>query len=323
MKPMDWLRRRPEGFWVAVIILVVLAVGAVLTWVYWDWLRAGETGSTTIRNIGFIIGAVIAMVLAVWRSRVAGRQAATSQHQAQIALQQAVTAERGLLNERYQKGAEMLGSNVLTVRLGGIHALLNLAGEHTGQYHVQIMRLFCSFVRDLPPFQITRDDAEAVMDAIGARSKRHLRLERGAKYWLNLRGADLIRASLEGANLSSEDLPAEGVDVWPNRTHTDLSEAKLVEANLESASLKNADLSGTDLTGTNLSGVDLTGTNLSGTKFSFNGEYLAMGLTQSQLDEAQAVPDNPPHLEGVVDAKTGKPLVWRGGPLKDDGDGNR
>ena len=33
MKPMDWLRRRPEGFWVTVIILAVLAVGAVLTWV--------------------------------------------------------------------------------------------------------------------------------------------------------------------------------------------------------------------------------------------------------------------------------------------------
>ena len=39
MNPITWLRRRPEGFWVAVIILAVLAVGAVLTLVYWDWLR--------------------------------------------------------------------------------------------------------------------------------------------------------------------------------------------------------------------------------------------------------------------------------------------
>ncbi len=308
MKPMDWLRRRPDGFWVTVVILAALVAGAVLAIVaiqrpgFRNWLIADESGSTTIRNIGLLIAAAIAMVLAVWRSRVAGRQAAT--------------AERGLLNERYQKGAEMLGSDVLTVRLGGIHALLNLAGEHTGQYHVQIMRLFCSFVRDLPPFEITREDAEAVMDAIGARSKRHLRLERGAKYWLNLRGADLIRASLEGANLSSEDLPVEGEDVWPNRTYTDLSGAHFFDANLESANLKNADLSGTDLSSANLSGVDLTGTNLSGAKFSYSGENPARGLTQSQLDNAWPQIDDPPNLEGVVDAETDKPLVWNWGSMK-------
>ena len=303
MNPADWLSRRgPEGFWVAVIILVVLAVGAGLTWVYWDWLRAGESGSSTIRNVGFIIGAVIAMVLAVWRSRVAGRQAATSEH--------------GLLNDRFQKGAEMLGSEVLAVRIGGIYGLRHLAREHPQQYHVQVMRLFCSFVRNPSWSEILNEDAAAVMDAIGDRRERHLRLERDAEYWLNLSGANLRNANLQGANLSSSDLPTVKDDVWPNRTFTDLSGAHFFDANLESANLKNADLSGTDLTGTNLSGVDLTGTNLSGTKFSFNGEYLAMGLAQSQLDDAQADPDNPPNLEGVVDAETGKPLVWNWGSIK-------
>ena len=309
MGPTAWFRRRPEGFWVAVGILIVLAVGAVLSWMFWDWLRDGESGSSTVRNVGLPVGAIIAMVLAVWRSRVAGRQAAT--------------AERGLLNDRFQKGAEMLGSAVLAVRIGGIYGLTHLAREHPQQYHVQVMRLFCSFARDRSPSGILNEDAKAVMDAIGARRERHLRLERDAEYWLNLSRAQLQNANLQGANLSSSDLPAVQDDVWPNRTFTDLSGAHFYDANLESAILKNADLSGADFMAANVSGAYLTNANLSGAKFSFNGEHLAMGLAQSQLDEAQADPDNPPHLEGVVDAETGKPLVWRGRPLKDDADGDR
>ena len=37
---------------------------------------------------------------------------------------------------------------------------------------------------------------------------------------------------------------------------------------------------------------------------------------QYQLDAARADPDNPPKLDGVLDAETGKPLVWRGGPVE-------
>ena len=52
-----------------------------------------------------------------------------------------------MLNERYQQGAEMLGSDVLAVRLGGIYALQRLAGEHPQQSHIQIMQAFCAFIR--------------------------------------------------------------------------------------------------------------------------------------------------------------------------------
>ena len=59
--------------------------------------------------------------------------------------------EQSLLNERYQKSADMLGSNVLAVRMGGIYALQQLAHDHAGTYHLQIMNLFCAFVRRPPP----------------------------------------------------------------------------------------------------------------------------------------------------------------------------
>ena len=62
-----------------------------------------------------------------------------------MAERQADTARLSLLNERYLKGAEMLGSEVLSVRLGGIYALQRLAEEHPGHYHLQVMNLFCAF----------------------------------------------------------------------------------------------------------------------------------------------------------------------------------
>ena len=52
---------------------------------------------------------LIALPLALWRGHVAE--------------QQANAAQQSLRNERYQKGAEMLGSEVLSVRLGGIYGL--------------------------------------------------------------------------------------------------------------------------------------------------------------------------------------------------------
>ena len=53
-----------------------------------------------------------------------------------------------------------------------------------------------------------------------------------------------------------------------------------------------------------LSETNLTGTQLAGVK----------SLTQRQLDQACANPENPPKLSGLRDAETGEPLEWRGKP---------
>ena len=42
----------------------------------------------------------------------------------------------------------MLGSEQLSVRLGGIYALARLAREDPGDYHTQIMSLLCAFIRN-------------------------------------------------------------------------------------------------------------------------------------------------------------------------------
>lgn len=331
---------------------------------FWDWLQteqingnavAKESGSTTVRNIGFIVAGLIALPFAFWRSSVAQRQADT--------------AQQNLLNERYQQGAEMLGSDVLAVRLGGIYALECLAAEHPEQYHIQIMQLLCSFVC-YPTIEKARDsesenladkisglrgDVLAVVTAISACHATQLDLEGDAAFQLNLAGAnlsgarlndvDLSGARLWGADLSDARLPnaslsgtsLNGANLSGARLgrtnlssarlsnanlsgarlyNSNLSGARLTAANLSSARLRLADLSGAMLWRANLSGANLAGANLSSARFfSHEGRYQAIGLTQAQLDESLADPSSPPKLHGVVDAETGKPLVWRGKSL--------
>ena len=207
----DWkgmLRRLPwrhEFLWIASIV-IVLALGIILPWRFWEELRGDgqDSLSTTIRNVGLVVGGVVAILLALWRSRVAERQAAASQQQSEAAQRQTEIARQGLLNERYQRASEMLGSETLPVRLGGIYALQRLAQEHLDQFHIQVMQLFCAFARnptgseekrgprygvryeeeprDIP---ILREDLQAVLSAIGGRSEEGVALEQKSSFTLD------------------------------------------------------------------------------------------------------------------------------------------
>ena len=329
-------------------------IGLVLSWLYWSDLHGvNDARSTTIRNLGLVIGGTMAMVLAIWRSIVAERQAET--------------AQGSLHNERYQKGAEMLGSVVLAVRLGGIYALQRLAQERD-EYHVPIMRLFCAFVsnptetrahkttatnggdgRSKPP----RPDIAAIIEAIATREVERVELEQSDGYCLDFRNADLggldlfrignvdlSRSRLSGAHLSHIRLPPETNLSWVreaygaklsrarlnrvnfeycNFSEADLSKSLLIGANLQCADLRKANLSNATLATADLSGTEFRDANLSGTKFSVDDHPPARGLTQQQLDAACADADNLPDLEGVIDHITRRPLVWRGKSLADEG----
>ena len=71
--------------------IAVSVVGFILLYVGWEWLRSEsqESRGTTIRNAFLIIGGLVAVLLAIWRSRV-------SEKQTQIATEQAKTALKTL-----------------------------------------------------------------------------------------------------------------------------------------------------------------------------------------------------------------------------------
>ena len=326
MRTKMWVHvRNNAGWYMAGLIVVLLVVTGFLVWRFWDWLRMGEggyeSGTATVRNLGLLVTAIIALPLGIWRSFVAHRQSQT--------------AQQGLLNERYQKGAEMLGNEFLPIRLGGIHVLASLAAEYPYQYHVQIMRLFCAFVR-FPTHKATRaaesieghdltedalfaagydqasiemgedpsarvsEDAQVIMDWMCKRSKEQIELEQESSFVVDLR-----HANLRGANLTSINLGSAGLN------DTDLSNAVLCEADLSNAKLYETKMGGANLANTNLSGAKLY-------RSSDEPMRRAEGLSQDQLDQACADPNHPPKLEGVLfDDKTDEPLEWRGKPLGD------
>ncbi len=321
----SWLRSFWRGIGVEIIVVAVLFIVGGLSWLAWcywwdwacrEWLVMGsncrESGSTTLRNLGLVVGGLLAIGFGIWRGVVADRQAKASQDQAK-------TSQRGLLNERYQKGAEMLGSEVLAVRLGGIYALQRLAEDEPEEYHVQIMRLLSSFVRNpteevnglskrlvtasQPIIRTVREDVQAALTAIRSYSNYSglgIALEKKKHFRLNLAGANMNGATLMGANLIDAEL--DNTDL----TKANLSVTNLTNAVLFKTNLTEADLSYTNLTKTELAMANLTSAILCKSK----------GLTQEQLDQACADPDNPPKLEGLCDAETGLPLEWRGKPCR-------
>ena len=272
---------------------------------------SGESGSTILRNLGLVYGGLIAIWLAYWRGVVADRQAEASNRQAQSSLEHAKVAQgqadisqRSLLNERYQRGAEMLGSPDLAVRLGGIYALEQLAEDEPELYHVPIVRLLSTFARvpnkneakrisDVEGGgqlvnKLPREDVHEAVRAIGNRSATDIEREIKGPFAINLAGVNLGLASLSGANLSRVIL--YGVN---------LTKASVGLANLTDAILEGANLRDTILTDTNLSGAKLS---------------RVKNLTQDQLDKACADPANPPNLVDAKDVRSGEPLVWNERP---------
>ena len=190
-----------------------------------------------------------------------------------------------------------------------------------------------------------RQDIEAIILAIGSRAKSRIELERKEDFRLDLRGTvlpgvqfldlDLSKAMLHHselpcanfANTNLADAIFDYSDLRGARFHdVKLRGTRFFSANLEGASFENMDLSrvnfdnvhlsdailaSADLSGANLEEAKLTGANVSGAEFSVGGPQTVKGLTQAQLDQAYADPNDPSNLTGVLDTETGEPLVWR------------
>ena len=139
-----------------------------------------------------------------------------------------------------------------------------------------------------------------------------------------LESADLSRSSWDGGTLKGTQMSSADL------SQASIRETSLVDANLSSANLSDVIFQAVDLSNANLQNAELSGASFSliksrggNTGFTRSGAkqfgvspagYIVgvSGLTQAQIDQAWADPENPPQLEEVRDESTGQPLVWRG-----------
>lgn len=339
-----------RGVFLIGIVVLGSAVALRWDWVstdFWEWVRSApsgdESGSTTIRNIGLVAGGIVALMLALWRSW--------------IAQTEANTARKDLVHQRYRRGAEMLADDRVMVRLSGISSLERLARQDPEIIHIEVVQLFCAYLRRFePPDDHSADkyftnmvegrwfeEIAAIMQAVGRREVRQRALEREENLKLNLVGvnfghglhfpeytdlscavlndANMSQVTLENANLS--DVLASGTKIGGAQLRgSKLTRAECVASDFYNADLRDVDFSDAHLFGAILRSARVSGANFAGCRLdgadvsgAFFGAFLdtdtpARGLTQQQLDKARAEPEEPPLLDGVVDAVTGFPLVW-------------
>ncbi|WP_166791037.1 pentapeptide repeat-containing protein [Cryobacterium glucosi] len=221
--------------------------------------------------------------------------------------------------DRYTAAITQLGSDNLTIRLGGVYALERIARDSTGDRET-VEDVLAAFVRmDAPRAakELEVNDPQvlfsAPVDILAAAtvlSRRDVKLQIGDRQ-IDLSGAQLgsvemVNAtslndvSLSGANLHRALLMSAYMS-GANLFDTNLRSANLVEANLttswllgthlENANLRDANLSGAHLYGAYLDGASLQGAILTDAQLNqsrLNGANLTsvVGWSSEQLEKA-------------------------------------
>ena len=275
---------------VALTLIIVAAMGEdIFSLSYWGSL---EDRSAVLRNLGLVAIGVIGLPFGIWRAITAYRQVQTANEQARIANKQMEIAGKGLIIDRFQKGAALLHSKELPMRLAGIYALRELAVSDPDETYIIVQDLLCDLVREnskkrirtsiegqRESFQPFTPDLYKALETISWLRNQvwdAAGREQRANWRVDLREANLHGASLREINLSSADLDqanlSEATLKAVNLSSANLSYAVLSSANpnytaFSSAKFEDTDLSGAQVAFTNITGTGMVRTNLSNTLF--------------------------------------------------------
>ena len=210
-------------------------------------------------------------------------------------------SERQQLSERFARSIEQLSSEKLSVRLGGIYTLEQIARDSPID-HWPIMEVLSAYIREQAPAiqksEVTAPsrslavicescvttDIQAVLTVLGRRKIEERELGSLDLANTNLNQAKLSRARFSAANLNRARLVgSEIVDtnlIGANLSQANLARANLTGANFRDAILFEANFTGANLRETNFSDALLFRANLS---MAFAGKA---NLTNSNLREA-------------------------------------
>ena len=172
----------------------------------------------------------------------------------------------GQTTDRYRAAVAQIGDGNPTIRIGGIYALEQLAGD-TRRMRQTVADVLASFVRDRAALprgrRSVRNGAGPPPDVSQALTVLGRLGVKGRELRIDLSGAVLIGADLTGARLPRVHLAGARLD-GANLTEAHLPSANLTGVDLRGARLSRADLRSADLTGADLRGATVYLTDLTG-----------------------------------------------------------
>ena len=134
---------------------------------------------------------------------IADRQAKASEDQSD-------TAKQTRLDERYQRGVEMLNNDSEVVCLSGIHVLSSLSKSNPEEFHCKVLDVFCALLIHLTKnlntnkifFQPAKN-TNRITDFIKNRTEIQCKIEKDNNYILNIEESKLPASNLQNANFNN------------------------------------------------------------------------------------------------------------------------
>ena len=261
------------------IPVLILAITGIVVLILWLWVRPiwqaillipePETRISSqielVKTLATILlgGGVLGTLYLTWRRVNAAERAIE-------------VAQEGQITERFTRAIDQLGSDKVSVRLGGIYALERIARD-SAEDHWPVMQVLMDCVPRRPsqdkqpvgdPSGLSMPaDVQAILTVLGRLNTKHA--EPGRRLNLrkvDLRGADLRKVNFREAILIEADL-CEALLVCANLQGANLGLADLRCTILKNANLRGAGLALADFRGADLTGADLQKAGLEGANF--------------------------------------------------------
>ena len=277
---MRWIKEHLE----LTIAIALIAIAAILSLPWPDkWfshLSVARLG--LVKLLAYLAGGV----LLVWQIRISNRRATALEENVRQGDETLSLTREGNVIERFKNAVEHLGNPSLSVRMGGIYVLYNIAkAKESFGYARAVLEILSAHLRAQSGKPDCSDEVKAIVQMLFPnRDEGEVFKEEDSKYALqnvNLEGADLSGANLQsrwffhmdfnGANLSEANLEDTIMyDVSFEQaylTRARMARAELRKCFLGSAHCQHIDLSDADLdrngslllTGADLSYADLRG----------------------------------------------------------------
>ena len=295
-----------------VTVAVVFGIGACCLLIYlWNF-----KSHDAARFAAYLIGGILAICQIV----VSGFRVAAADKNAKAMQQTADSTEKGNVAERFKNAIEHLGHKSVSVRLGGVYALHNLAREDVN-YRQRVFEILCAHIRQTTTDSSYEPRAPGYLESyptptIEIMSVLHLLFTTKSECEIyRYLFADLQYANLEGALLVGFS-PAH-VDFRSTKmphlsmSRSDLNGALFFRAQMQHCLLSDVDLSDADISYTQLDNTRFKEINFRNTEFEtadLRGCHFInpKHLTAEQLLQAYSLYNAklPPDLEqGVRDVK--------------------